>query len=87
MARTQRPVTEAALAEGLPTDSPAWKRLPSWFVFGDQDRNIPVEAVRFMAERAQAKEAREVAGASHALSVSVPDQVTATILDAVEAAG
>lgn len=87
MARTQSPVTEAALAEGLPTGSPAWKRLPSWFVFGDQDRNIPVEAVRFMAERAQAKEAREVAGASHALSVSVPDQVTATILDAVEAGG
>lgn len=83
MATTQRPVTEAALSEGLPTDSPAWKRLPSWFVFGDQDRNIPVALQRSMAERAQPKATREVAGASHAISVGAPDEVTATILDAL----
>jgi pimeloyl-ACP methyl ester carboxylesterase len=87
MALTQRPVTEAALAQGLPTDAPAWKQLPSWFVFGDQDRNIPVELLRFMAERAQSKGTREVAGASHAISIGAPDQVTAAILDAVGAAG
>jgi pimeloyl-ACP methyl ester carboxylesterase len=86
MAVTQRPVTEAALVEGLPTDAPAWKQRPSWFVFGDQDRNIPAEALRFMAERAGSKGTREVAGASHAISVSAPDQVTAAILDAVAAA-
>jgi pimeloyl-ACP methyl ester carboxylesterase len=86
MAVTQRPVTEAALAEGLPTDAPAWRQLPSWFVFGDQDRNIPVEALRYMAERAGSKVTREVAGASHAVSVGAPDQVTAAILDAVGAA-
>jgi pimeloyl-ACP methyl ester carboxylesterase len=87
MAVTQRPVTEAALVEGLPTDAPAWRQLPSWFVFGDQDRNIPVAALRYMAERAESKGTREVAGASHAISVSAPDQVTAAILDAVGAAG
>ncbi|TQM36925.1 alpha/beta fold hydrolase [Pseudonocardia cypriaca] len=87
MAVTQRPVTEAALAEGLPTDTPAWRQLPSWFVFGDQDLNIPAEALRFMAERAGSKGTREVAGASHAISIGAPDQVTATILDAVGAAG
>jgi pimeloyl-ACP methyl ester carboxylesterase len=86
MAVTQRPVTEAALVEGLPTDAPAWKQLPSWFVFGDQDRNIPVEALRFMAERAQSKGTREVAGASHAISIGAPDQVTGAILDALGAA-
>lgn len=85
MAVTQRPVTEAALAEGLPTDAPAWTQLPSWFVFGDQDRNIPAEALRFMAERAGSKGTREVAGASHAVSVGAPDEVTTTILDAVAA--
>ena len=85
MAATQRPVTEAALAEGLPTDAPGWRNLPSWFVFGDQDRNIPVEAFRSMAERAGSKGTREVEGASHAISVGAPDQVTATILDAVQA--
>jgi pimeloyl-ACP methyl ester carboxylesterase len=83
MAATQRPATEAALSGGLPTDSPAWKHIPSWFVFGDQDLNIPAALHRFMAERAGAKATREMAGASHALSVSDPDAVTATILDAV----
>ena len=85
MAATQRPVTEAALTEGLPTDLPAWKQVPSWFVIGDQDRNIPVKALRFMAERAGAKSTRDVAGASHAISIGAPDEVTAAILDAVGA--
>jgi hypothetical protein len=38
---------------------------------------------RFLAERAGAKGTREVAGASHALTVSAPDVVTASILDAI----
>jgi pimeloyl-ACP methyl ester carboxylesterase len=87
MAVTQRPVTEAALTEALPTDTPAWRQLPSWFVIAGQDRNIPVAAQRFMAERAGSKGTREVAGASHAISVGAPDQVSAAILDAVGAAG
>jgi pimeloyl-ACP methyl ester carboxylesterase len=86
MAATQRPVTEAALSHGLPTGSPAWKDRPSWFVFGDQDLNIPVALHRFLADRAEAKGTREMAGASHALSLSEPDAVTATILDAVASA-
>jgi pimeloyl-ACP methyl ester carboxylesterase len=85
MAATQRPVTQAALTEGLPTDTPAWRQIPSWFVFGEQDQNIPVALERFMADRAGAKATREMAGASHALSVSEPDAVAATILDAVAA--
>ncbi|WP_136706790.1 alpha/beta hydrolase [Agromyces sp. H66] len=84
MAATQRPVTEVGLTEGLPADVPAWKQLPSWFVFGDQDHNIPVAAHRFMAERAGSRGTRDLAGVSHALSVSAPDEVTAAILDAVE---
>ena len=83
MGATQRPVTEAALSEGLPADTPAWRQLPSWFVFGDQDMNIPVALHRFMADRAGAKASRELAGASHALSVSEPEAVAASILEAV----
>jgi pimeloyl-ACP methyl ester carboxylesterase len=83
MGATQRPATQGALSEPLPTDAPAWRHLPSWFVFGDQDLIIPVALHRFMAERAAAKASRELAGASHALSVSEPEAVTATILDAV----
>jgi pimeloyl-ACP methyl ester carboxylesterase len=85
MAATQRPVTDTALTDGLPTSTPAWRQLPSWFVFGDRDLNIPVELHRFLAERAGAKSTREMAGASHALSVSDPDAVAATVLEAVAA--
>ena len=83
MAATQRPVTEAALTAPLPTSTPAWQTIPSWFVFSDQDLNIPVALHRFFAERAGAKDTREIAGASHALSVSQPEAVTSTILDAI----
>lgn len=83
MARTQRPVTEYALSEGLPTGRPAWKSLPSWFIFGDQDRNIPPAALRAEAVRADARSIREVPGASHAISVSRPGEVARTVLEAL----
>jgi pimeloyl-ACP methyl ester carboxylesterase len=85
MASTQRPATEAALSEGLPTETPAWKDIPAWFVIGDQDLNIPPAVQRFGAERAGSRGTREVAGASHAVAVSHPDAVADTILDAVRA--
>ena len=85
MAATQRPASDVALTDALPTAMPAWKTIPSWFVFSDEDLNIPVALHRFMAERAGAKDTREVAGASHALSVSDPEVVTASILDALSA--
>lgn len=84
MGATQRPVTAAALSEGLPTDAPAWKQLPSWFVFGDQDLNIPTSLHRFLAQRAGSQGTREIAGASHALSVSCPDAIARTIVTAVD---
>ena len=85
MAATQRPVTQAALSEALATERPAWKDIPSWFVFGDEDLNIPVAVHRAGAERARSRGTREVAGASHAISVSQPDAVSASILDAAKA--
>jgi pimeloyl-ACP methyl ester carboxylesterase len=85
MAATQRPATLEALSEGLPTHTPAWKDTPSWFVFGEQDQNIPAALVRFMADRAGSRGTHEIGGASHAISVSNPRAVAATILDAVVA--
>lgn len=84
MAATQRPVTEQALTDGLTASEPGWHTTPSWFVYGERDLNIPAQTVRFMAERASARAAREIPGASHALAVSQPDAVTAGILDAVD---
>ena len=83
MAVTQRPVTERALSDGLAAAEAPWRSLPSWFVWGSDDRNIPAAALRFMAERAGARGSREIAGASHALTVSQPDAVAETILAAV----
>jgi pimeloyl-ACP methyl ester carboxylesterase len=85
MAATQRPATDTALYEALPTETPAWKDRPAWVVYGELDRNIPAELVRFMAERAGARSAHEIKGGSHAISVSRPDEVAATIAQAVDA--
>lgn len=83
MASTQRPVTEKALTDGLPTDEPGWKTLPSWFVIADEDRNIPAAELRDEATRAGARGVLEVPGASHAVSVSHPAAVVDTILEAL----
>ncbi|MET8655149.1 alpha/beta fold hydrolase [Nocardia aurea] len=87
MCATQRPVTEIALTAGLSTETAAWQSIPSWFVFGAADLNIPVALHRFMADRASAKGTVEIPGASHALSVSRPDAVTSSILDAARTTG
>jgi len=85
MAATQRPVTEAALSEALPTSHPAWKSIPSWHVYGDQDRNIPVAVFRAGGERTASRGTREIAGASHAAVVSHPDVVAEVIASAGKA--
>jgi pimeloyl-ACP methyl ester carboxylesterase len=84
MAVAQRPITLEALQEPS-GDSPLWKDVPSWFVIGEEDRNIPPEAQRFMAERARARRTIAVEGASHALAVSQPEAVTHPILEAAAA--
>jgi pimeloyl-ACP methyl ester carboxylesterase len=83
MAATQRPVTEAALTDA--SGEPAWKTIPSWFVYGELDQNIPAAAVAFMADRAGAKAAVELPGASHVVMISQPQAVTDVILTAVDA--
>lgn len=80
MAATQRPLRDVALNEG--SGPPAWRSVPAWFVFGEGDKNIPVAALRFMAERAAARKTVEVPNASHALSASYPGEVADVILAA-----
>ena len=41
MAVGQRSITEAALTER--SGEPAWKSIPSYFVYGDSDKNIPAK--------------------------------------------
>jgi pimeloyl-ACP methyl ester carboxylesterase len=82
MAVEQRPLRDVAVNEA--SGSPAWKSVPSWFVFGELDKNIPAAVHRFMAERAGAREVVEIEGASHALGVSHPEEVADIILRAAK---
>jgi pimeloyl-ACP methyl ester carboxylesterase len=84
-AATQRPLNTTALNEG--SGEPAWKSVPSWFVYPELDYNIPLEAHRFMAERAAARATVELAGASHAVPASEPAAVAEIILDAARSIG
>jgi pimeloyl-ACP methyl ester carboxylesterase len=81
MAATQRPATQEALF--APSgERPLWREVPSSFLIGEEDRIIPAELQRFMAERAGARRMLEVPGASHALSVSQPQATVDLILEA-----
>ncbi|MBD9529934.1 alpha/beta fold hydrolase [Paracoccus sp. PAR01] len=82
MAVGQRPITEAALTEK--SGEPAWKSLPSFFVYGDGDKNIPAQALSFMAERAGSKRTVVVEGASHVVMVSQPQAVADLIVEAAQ---
>ncbi|GGS31421.1 alpha/beta hydrolase [Streptomyces humidus] len=75
MSVTQRPITNAALADDA--SEPGWKNIPSWAVVATQDRNIPAQAQIFMAQRAHAHITR--VRASHAVSVSHPADVAGVI--------
>ncbi|MVU80480.1 alpha/beta fold hydrolase [Nocardia sp. ET3-3] len=79
MAVTQRPIALGALQEAA--QAAAWQDIPAYALLTTEDKNIPIEAQRFMAERAGA-EATEVA-ASHAVTVARPDAAAELILRAV----
>ena len=77
MAVGQRPITDIALHET--STSAAWKTIPSWFVYGSADLNIPPAAQAFMAERAHSRKTVVIKGASHVVMVSHPVEVAALI--------
>jgi pimeloyl-ACP methyl ester carboxylesterase len=82
-AAAQRPITDIAFGE--PATAPAWKTIPSWFVYGDHDTAIPPKLHAFMADRVHARETVVVSGASHVVMISHPDAVAKVIEDAATA--
>ena len=82
MAVAQRPIAEAALTEA--SGVPAWKNLPSYFIYGTGDQNIPAAALGFMAERAKSRKTVVVDGASHVVMTSNPAAVARLIETAAE---
>jgi len=81
MAVTQRPVTLAALTQ--PSGTPAWKRIPSWYLVGLQDKAIPPATQEFMAARAHSHTVE--IDSSHASLVSHPGAVAKLIVAAARA--
>jgi pimeloyl-ACP methyl ester carboxylesterase len=79
-AATQRPITDTAFSEAAA--EPAWKSIPSWFVYGDHDTAIAPKLSAFMAERAHARESVVVKGASHVVMISHAKAVAKVIEDA-----
>ncbi|WP_330270001.1 alpha/beta hydrolase [Lentzea sp. NBC_00516] len=79
-AATQRPINDTALTEKA--GEPAWHTIPSYFVVAGKDKNIPIAAQKWMAERAHARAVVEVRGASHSVAVSQPDTVADLIVRA-----
>jgi len=77
MAATQRPITDAALNEK--SGKAAWQTIPCWHIYGSADKNIPPEAMAFMAKRANAKLVKVVKGASHVVMVSHAEEVARMI--------
>jgi len=80
MAATQRPVTQAALGDAA--GKPAWKTLPSYWIYGSADRNIPPAVLKFMAERARSEKTEVIPGASHVVMISHPREVASLIRQA-----
>jgi len=82
MAATQRPLVDTAFGE--PSGPPAWTSIPSWFIHGTEDKNLPIATVEFMAKRAGAKKVVELEGASHLLLVSHPKETAKMIVEAAQ---
>ena len=83
IAASQRPITLSA--NTTPSGPPAWKNLPSWAVVGTEDKVIPPDTLRRMAERAGAT-ITEAPG-SHVSMVSHPQVTIDAILAAAAAVG
>ncbi|MFF1360052.1 alpha/beta hydrolase [Streptomyces sp. NPDC058297] len=81
LAAAQRPLAAAAIEARV--GRPAWRDRPSWFLVAEEDRMIPAETQRFMAERMQARVRTAVV--DHLPMVTAPDVVVGVVREAVAA--
>jgi pimeloyl-ACP methyl ester carboxylesterase len=77
----QRPISVKCIQE--PVVSPAWERIPSWYLLAEEDRMINPKAQRFMAERMKAT-IRSFA-VDHTPLLTAPDKVAGILLEASNA--
>jgi len=82
LAATQRPLAVDCI--GIPVPRPAWKERPSWFLVAEEDRMIPAQTQRFMAERMNAHV--RTAPTDHMPMLTAPTAVVDIVLEAVRSA-
>ena len=76
----QRPISVSCIT--VPVGRPRWKECPSWYLLAEEDRMIPAENQRFMAERMGATvRAHPV---DHTPLVTAPDIVADLLLEVVD---
>lgn len=76
----QRPISASCIT--VPVGRPLWKDRPSWYLLAEEDRMIPAENQRFMAERMGATvRAHSV---DHVPLVTAPDVVADLLLEVVD---
>jgi pimeloyl-ACP methyl ester carboxylesterase len=80
LAAVQRPISAACIS--VPVERPLWKAVPTWFLVADQDRMIPHENQRFMAERMNAR--IRVYSVDHTPMVTAPSAVLDVIREAID---
>jgi pimeloyl-ACP methyl ester carboxylesterase len=78
MAALQRPLAVACIQEKSPR--PAWKTKPTWYFLAEEDRMIPAETQRFMANRMGATVRSHVV--DHTPMYTAPDLVVDIIVEA-----
>jgi pimeloyl-ACP methyl ester carboxylesterase len=83
MAAVQKPLSITSFT--AKSGSPAWKRLPSWYMVATEDQMIPPQAEEFMAKRMGAT-IRSVPS-SHAVMLSHAKEVPDLIVLAAELIG
>jgi pimeloyl-ACP methyl ester carboxylesterase len=81
LAAVQRPISIDCIT--VPVGHPSWRDLPSWYLIAEEDRMIPAENQRFMAERVGATIASHPV--DHCPMLGAPELVADMIMSAVRA--
>jgi pimeloyl-ACP methyl ester carboxylesterase len=82
LAATQRPLAAACI--GVPVERPLWRDRPSWFLIAEEDRMIPAETQRFMADRMKARV--RTAACDHMPMITKASVVVDLLMEAVREA-
>ncbi|WP_411093482.1 alpha/beta fold hydrolase [Streptomyces sp. 049-1] len=79
LAAVQRPLGVASI--GAPVSCPTWKDRPRWFLVAEDDRMIPAQTQRFMAQRMNARV--RTSAADHMPMLTDPSAVVDIVMEAV----